>query len=195
MLDGEWVPSKQTFVVFDCVVAGGYSLRKRPLETRLLAATQLCNNLTSNGFTIAVKTFVPVSQLNTLYEDIQSGRKGECDGLIFVDKNAAIGTGRSPQTKKWKPLHKQTLDAVFHEGKWCCVGEHGRRVAVSFSVKGTGEEGTIYELLPPSQSGAPWTVLKARPDKMQPNHATTIKNTLETIEENVTIHEMVKCCR
>ena len=195
LLDGEWVPSKQTFVVFDCVVAGGYSLRKRPLDDRLRAAAQVCACLAPNGFQIEVKTFVPVSQLKTLYRDIESGGKGACDGLIFVDKSAGIGTGRSPQLKKWKPLRKQTLDAVFHEGKWCCVGEHGRRVAVSFPVEGTGLEGTIYELLPPQNArAAKWMVLKARPDKLQPNHSTTVKNTLETIEENVTINEMLKSC-
>ena len=50
----------------------------------------------------------------------------------------------------------------------------------------------IYELRPLGDNR--WAVEKPRPDKKAPNHETTVKNTVSTIEEGITMDDILRHC-
>ncbi len=193
LLDGEWVAGTQEYVVFDAVVAGGYSVRKRSFEERLAFAKSIVQHINTNGWSIRVKDFVPLSKISELNKGIQDGKRGKCDGLVFVNRAAPVTTGRSVHTKKWKPRHMQTLDLMWSDGKFTCVGENGRFVSPGFEVDGSGEENIIYEIQPPAADGQKWSILQTRPDKVNANHISTVRKTLDTIRENIRLEELLRC--
>ena len=194
LLDGEWISNgdEGEFVVFDCVVAGGFNARKRPFHDRLELAKLIVAAIQPVGWSIRVKTFYPSSYIMELWGKIQKGEMGRCDGLIFVSKILEITTGTTEGTKKWKPNSHQTVDLRYQGGVFCCVGEDGRYIASPITVKQEGPfhpfiEDRMYEVRP---EGNEWVVLKERPDKQYANHIKTILRTLDTIADNVTIEDI-----
>lgn len=192
LLDGEWIPNDKgggEFIVFDCVVAGGYNSRTRNFKERCELAELIVKNIEPVGWTIRVKTFHDIKNIKLLWNNIQQGKYGKCDGLIFVSKLLPITKSTTEGTKKWKPNHMQTIDILYENGEFKCVSEDGRNIAAPITVSMNTDipvrSGVVYEVAPGEANE--WVVIKERPDKNVSNHIRTIRRTIDTLMDNVTI--------
>jgi len=192
MLDGEWLGTH--FRIFDVVAVKGFSKKKNPFPERLNDAKVILTEFTPNGWTVDVKTFYAVDQLSVLQSDIDEGKKGKCDGLIFMPVDDAVTMGRAHNIKKWKPTMQNTIDLFHQNGEWSCVGTDGNLSPFSLTLNGgTNKEG-IFELKPILVNNTlVWEIYGHRTDKKVPNHISTIRLTLETIAENITMDDLLAC--
>lgn len=191
LLDGEWIPSSKHYRIFDTVVYCGFNKKDKPFTERLDVANMALSRIQTRGWTVDAKKFYELSDLTVLQEKINSGVTGTTDGFIFMPKNDPIVTGRATNIKKWKPTLENTID-LQHTQKsgWTCVGENGSLQSYHVNLNGgTAREG-IFELKL-LENGA-WEVYRHRTDKKVPNHISTIQKTLETIQENISLSDLIK---
>lgn len=197
MFDGEWI--KETFVIFDTIAVKGDSVKNESFEERLNVAKELLPSIVTSGWNLHVKKFYDCEDLQTLCAQIKEGKKGKTDGLIFMPKFEAVSTGRSWNMKKWKPTLLNTIDLHHCKGIWSCIGYDGDTMAYPISLDGGLSREGIYELRPTvldTEGVNPfnkytWQIYTERKDKKYPNHITTIEKTLETIDEDITMEEIV----
>jgi hypothetical protein len=197
LLDGELMPSG-TFIVFDCVVAGGYDTKKMPFQDRLRVASS-CTKALGEYLPCEIKRFYPLEQATNVLEN----PTGPCDGLILMPQEDPVQTGRHDNCFKWKPAHKCTVDLVHSEGLFYVIGEGGKWIDANMDVEGVRlvapkvvaplVSNMIYEVAPSPEGGSrPWVVMGPRPDKMAPNYVTTVRRTLLTIRDNILPEELLQ---
>lgn len=190
LLDGELMPDG-TFIVFDCVTAGGYDTKNMPFEERMRVAS-VCTKALRGYVNCRAKRFYPLDQLMSVVEQ----PTGPCDGLILMPRHIPVCTGRHDNCFKWKPTHKCTVDLVHKDGAFYAVGEGGKWVPAEMEVGGVKlvspvsstplVTNMIYEVAPgKGDDDTPWTIVGSRPDKMAANYITTIRRTLLTIRDNI----------
>ena len=189
LLDGEWMPSSGHFRIFDALVVMGYDKKSNTFLSRLSDAEKSMASFTPTNWSIDVKKFYPLSNLYQLSQNIQDGKLGKCDGLIFMPLNDAVVTGRATNIKKWKPTMQNTIDLYHCNGEWFCIGTSGEKEVYPIVVNGGTNKTTIYELKPIGNSS--WEIYTERQDKKNPNHISTIKKTLSTIEEDITLPDIL----
>ena len=188
LLDGEWMGDR--ILVFDAVVVAGYSKRKKPFSARLAAARDFLGSVSMEGISVSVKAFVPVREIARLVKDIKAGTKGKCDGLVFMPEKDWVATGRAQNIFKWKPVNLNTIDLRYDGAAWYTSGGF-EPYPLSLEGPPPASPG-ICELRPLGDNQ--WAVEKPRPDKKAPNHETTVKNTVSTIEEGITMDDILRHC-
>lgn len=184
ILDAEWMADARTLLVFDAMTVAGY--RVDQIETfaeRLAHAQRVCDQLRPRGWSCRVKRFRSVRDCVACFESATLA----CDGLIFQPKNGPVGRFQDPRVKKWKPLH--TLDLQWDGVQWLEGGGGHRRVACDVQPETAAHlPPGIYECAP--ARGDRWTVLKRREDKTFPNHGRTVRATLETIADGLSLERL-----
>lgn len=196
LLDGELMHDG-SFVIFDCVAAGGYDTKSTTsFQDRLRIARDCCKAL-QPFLTCRVKRFFPMDQCTSVLEN----PSGPADGLVLMPADEVVRTGRHETMFKWKSASKCTIDLVWHNSsEFRAVGENGQLVSPAMSV-GTVSmapptpdtpliSNMIYEIGPPSASGSEWSIVGPRPDKIAANHIVTIRRTLRTIRDNILPEEI-----
>lgn len=191
LLDGEWMPDR-SFVVFDCVAAGGYDTKPmKSFHNRMRIAGACCRAL-QPFLTCRVKAFRPMDERMSILEN----PRGPADGLVLMPKDEIVRTGRHETMFKWKLAEKCTIDLVWHAGKeFCAVGDQGEPVAATMEVGGVSlvppvpptplVSGMVYEIAPTTAADGKWKIVGPRPDKVAANHVVTIRRTLRTIRDNI----------
>ena len=126
--------------------------------------------------------------MGRLAEEIAGGAKGACDGLVFMPEKDWMATGRATNVFKGKPPGRNTIDLAFDGSEWRTAGN-----AVQYAIALEGDPPSapgIYELRPVGNRR--WAVEKPRPDKKAPNHETTVWNTILTMEEGITMEDILR---
>lgn len=190
LLDGEWMPDK-SFVIFDCVAAGGYDTKGIKSFSNRLRIAGACSKALLPFVSCRVKAFGPLDERESILEN----PTGPSDGLILMPKEEVVRTGRHETMFKWKPAHKCTLDLVWCGSEFRAVGDGGTLVPATMSVEDVSlvlphpstplVTDMIYEIAPPETVGAPWVIVAPRPDKIAANHIVTIRRTLRTIRDDI----------
>ena len=209
LLDGELMHDG-SFVIFDCVAAGGYDTKGlTSFQDRLRVARSCCEAL-QPFLTCRVKRFFSVDHCMSVFEN----PAGPADGLILMPEDEVVRTGRHENMFKWKPASKCTIDLMWYNGsEFRAVGDAGQPVSPTMSV-GTVSmvpptpdtpliSNMIYEIGPPAPpthgathgathgEASKWSIIGPRPDKIAANHILTIRRTLRTIRDNILPQEIV----
>jgi hypothetical protein len=197
MFDGEWL--QDTFIIFDTIAVKGKSVKDLPFSERLGAAKRVVQSIVTSGWNMYIKKFYEFSELDALCQQIEDGTKGKTDGLIFMPKMDPVSTGRSTNIKKWKPTMMNTIDLYHKAGSWSCVGYDGNPMEYPITMDGGTDKEGIFELRPTTKDPEGinpfnkyvWQICTERKDKRYPNHITTIEKTLDTIDEDITLGDIL----
>jgi ribA/ribD-fused uncharacterized protein len=141
-LDGEFIPQKNVFCIFDIYHYKGRSTTnlplmktdddtvKNPLQSRLGCARQFVSEIqshfvseaTSNMFKIETKTFLAgdgASMETAIKELLDTKYEYETDGLIFTPRASAVAPKEDRDKNtwlrvyKWKPPHQNSIDFLL----------------------------------------------------------------------------------
>jgi mRNA guanylyltransferase len=145
---------------------------------------------------IYLKDFFRTSQVDFLWNQVCPSLPHKCDGLIFTAVHADYIIGSNQNILKWKPNELNTVDFyVRNSGK-------GVYFLCTFSGKGHEKfaemkeshmpgitDGTIVECF---KDGEEWKVYKVRSDKLTENTTETAARVVKSIEDNVSIEEIIR---
>lgn len=205
LLDGEMVTKDghMTYYVFDIISLSGYTMVKKPHVIRRgemkRAVSQLVDmNKHLKHLTIVEKKWFPVGSVN--FNDIsRSIHPSPCDGLVFVPEHGRkLAPGRQVDHFKWKRAEDHTVD-FFIQNNQLFVGDMGhkipaQRLNINEFKNGTNltvEDCSIIECKMTKKDGA-WTahMMRARPDKHTPNDHRVVTQTLQNVEESISLDEL-----
>lgn len=201
ILDGEWVDD--TFIVFDCIAALGFSVRETNLSQRLLYAKSVVNHLQFDGVNIVVKTFYdPTSEEGQKF--LRAPLKSETDGIIVApDYEGLIELGRQFHYYKFKPLEMITVDLYWDSERQVLLCDDRELVesalpGVQWDVADFKQFGSCLlecyvRLGGKDQDDRVIFVLKPkcpRVDKNKANSAFVVQQTCRNVEENITQDEL-----
>jgi hypothetical protein len=130
LLDGEYLPDKGIYLVFDCFAFNGilctqldYLSRLRVAAIALSALTpspspgeaksQLQQASTTLPLQMRIKPVFDLRLLGHLIKNVLPKLDYATDGLVFTPmafESGALHPGPDPDLLKWKPLHDQTFD-------------------------------------------------------------------------------------
>jgi hypothetical protein len=211
LLDGELVQAMDgswRYLVFDCVSVEGKSLYEvRKYLERLDAARFIVDRLyqrnINDPFLIEVKRFYPLRNLPKLLNDLPH-LDHPYDGLLFTPLQESVRTGKQNSLLKWKPARGHTIDAAaVLEGDLVHLQLQDGRNRVDWAVLqgapaaecralglGPHNQGVIVECAHDPQTDG-WRVLRLRNDKAEPNALYTASRTLQNIEENIVVEELL----
>jgi hypothetical protein len=191
LLDGELVTyedsGKEELILFDAVAVGGYDLKTLDLHHRLRCLQQVEEILPDFGFNVSCKEFQHLSKAVEIYES-----HDHSDGLILMPITSPVRTGRHPNMYKWKEYSQCTIDLAWDGSQWYAIGDGGKKET---NIPFRTPQGTqfitnaIYELAPSLTT--PWKIVRHRTDKVYPNHIVTIKKTLNTIRDNISLDDIM----
>ena len=177
-----------SFVIFDALTVCGLSLHEMPFWKRLEVLRDLEPTLRKHvqkDFEFSIKPWLPATREN-VKRSIEA--RGDSDGLIFYPRDSPVRLGRAMDLFKWK--QDNTLDFEIREGRAYFMQSRNRvnvetlRIRVNCADLANG----IYEFR--AKKGGTWTMMKARPFKERANDVVTVKRTLLTIEENITLEDI-----
>lgn len=208
LLDGEMVTDEKgdmTYHVFDIIALSGYTMVKKSHSVRRGEMKRACTMLTSmnpnmTNLKIVEKKWFTLGSVN-YSEIVESIRPSPCDGLIFVpEQGRALTPGRQVDHFKWKTAIHHTVDFIIKDNK-LFVGDRGG-IAPAEIVNVTAHknptdiamtDGTVVECKMTKQEGNTWVahVLRVRHDKRTANDHRVVSRTLQNIEENILIEELI----
>tara|TARA_X000001036_G_scaffold275597_1_gene255920 strand:+ start:1052 stop:2185 length:1134 start_codon:yes stop_codon:yes gene_type:complete len=203
----------------DCILRGGinYSsdnFKKRYDHTKEISV--LWRTTPQSFFTIIYKKIKNLKNLSNLLSDLSTSHA--VDGLIFTPIALPIQTGTQHSLIKWKMPDKHTFDfEVERKGqrldlylfdnmsliKYKTLNKRssaGRRFFEALNrLEELSLDGlSLKDTKPVSRfivecelDGGDYIPIKTRPDKTRPNSVRTIQRTLQNIEENITITELL----
>jgi hypothetical protein len=183
LLDGEYIPSRNTFYVYDAVMVRGESLKKKNLLERLEYAKNLMIPTTPDNPRVVIKPMYSLDEPETknILKELVS--KPECDGLVFTPVDEPIRMGTHETLFKWKPRCKITIDfMVFAEHLYL----QGKDYAGKMAFKDEALWGKIVEC---EYRDDKWWPLKIRDDKDYANNRRTYERTMVNIHENISFDE------
>lgn len=215
LVDGEVVreAGELVWLAFDIVALGGEFVADRPFAARLEALRELDIEL---NLPWRIKEFTPVPRALALLEALRANPAAEgyaTDGLVFVDNDAPLRTGRGQACLKWRAHHTVDLQALGPHAlgvdyKNQAVEPHGMRLWSARAL----EPGRIYECsvrlerarvvnnrLEPSQGVLDRVgvcePLRERPDKARANPEFVLTDTLQTQQEDFGWDAMLELAR
>ena len=133
------------------------------------------------------------------------------DGLIFTSRTAPYKHGTNDKIMKWKPASENSIDLKVELvedtklGEGCTLNglvykakneyEHFGRIVISDGTPHMLQEsrtldGQIVEVR--RDSSGDWEFMRIRDDKQQPNHISVAINILKSIEDGVTMSQLLE---
>ncbi len=190
LVDGEYVEETGEIILFDAVAIGGYDVKGFNLHSRLNTVKTVASVLPECDFRIRCKKFHPLEKAVEIYEESDNA-----DGLILMPIDSPVRTGRHQNMFKWKVLDQCTIDLGYDGKEFYAIGDGGKKEKKIPFRTPTGQFMTnaIYELAP-SFTSDEWKIVRHRTDKVQPNHIVTIKKTLNTIRDNISLDDIIELC-
>lgn len=209
---GEW-----RLLAFDLLIWSGNLLTKQPLGQRYAFLRQLLGSSyrpqpEQDIFVIEPKMFFPILNLNKMLEHYLPQLRHSSDGLIVMQENARYKPGMQSTILKWKETAKHTVDFLAHvhkalpENNGWLVGIYvvdsadkyvcANYITINREDLFAMQLQDIHELeLSIIECGwselLGWRPLRIRYDKNDGNSEFTLRKTVENIEENIGIDELL----
>lgn len=217
LLDGEmiWEPTGYKYLVHDIVCCGGrpdvatlsYHRRMHHVTELLRWFTYPPKNPKHDIITLLPKPIYPLGEIRRLWYDVIPNLHHRCDGLILTPNDLPHTGKKNRLLYKWKQPIDHTIDLQLAPGPnphtwnlmtWDTVNYHlFCDVTVSPNVwmaAGIHDPqhfvNAIVECRYDFDLGV-WIPVNLRPDKVKPNDVSTIRLTMETILECLTIEELL----
>jgi hypothetical protein len=166
--------------------------------------------------TMLAKSIFPLSELTQLWRNVIPALRHRCDGLIFTPNELPHTGKKNKMLFKWKQPVNHTVDLqlgplsgerqeynhfgypVFELYTWDTVNTYPFcQVSISLEQWASiglsnpaASFGAIVECKYDFDQGV-WIPVNLRPDKVKPNDISTVKLTIETILECLTIEELL----
>lgn len=221
LIDAELVEETgdQSFklLAFDLLVWSDQLLTKQPLGQRYSLLQQLLGSCYKpqrgvDIFIVETKMFFPISNLDKMLEHYVPRLKHTSDGLIIMQENARYKPGMSSTILKWKEKSQHTVDFLAHIHKnlaetasWLVgiyVVDSGEKYVLANHITINREDldklqlQDIHELqlciLECEWSEiSGWRPIRVRHDKNDGNSEFTLRKTVENIEENICLTELL----
>lgn len=207
LFDGELVviDSEHMFYVpFDVVAASGYSLKAYPYSQR--------TDVTRTAFDTIQFMDPPIVTRPKLWHPLTDAvkvftRAENCDGLILVPELGELVNGTQSDTFKWKEAQKHTIDFLL-DGAGKLWNSHGGQLVnatVALKIKfskgyenytAAGEQHPVLVecRCVPTVGKNEWSAIpvKMRTDKNHPNSLHVARLTLQNIQENIQLSELIQ---
>lgn len=211
-----------TYYPHDCILRGGINygqegFRKRYEHSREIAV--MWRKLDTSPFDITFKKVLNLKNIKSLLENTE--KTHAVDGLIFTPIGLPVQTGTQHSLIKWKTADKHTFDfEVEKKGQRVELYIFDKMSLIKFKTlnKRTGPGRKFMkamdELLVEKQMSDlnlenaensvqryiveccveenDYIPIKLRPDKTRPNSLRTVERTLQNIEENITLGELLE---
>lgn len=195
LLDGEIVQApdgSEEYLVFDIIAMCGYSMVKKTHSERYGEVIRVVNSIKSPVLRVRPKTWFEFGDVG-YKEVVQSIEPHKSDGLIFVPESGSpLSVGRQTDHYKWKRADDHTIDFLL-EGGTLWLERHGVREVAPYEVVGhEGLHGVVECSMKWGEHGWVATVVRTRPDKSHPNDTRIARLTLQNIEENVVVTDLMK---
>lgn len=204
----------------DCILRGGinYSMenfKKRYEHTKEISI--LWRTISTSLFSINFKKITNLTNLSELLKE--SSTSHAVDGLIFTPIGLPVQTGTQHSLIKWKMPDKHTFDfEVEKKGQRLDLYLFDKMSLIKFKTlnKRTASGRRFFQALdnleefslenlslkeskPPTRFiveceivDGDYIPIKTRPDKTRPNSVRTVQRTLQNIEENITVVELLE---
>lgn len=209
LIEGEYIPERNEFLIFDILALDGRDVRKSHFRDRKTlvnkVAEWLPGTINKGDLNVTHKHFFQYKDIQKAFDRLE-GLPYDTDGLIFTPKNEGYEPRHHP-ILKWKPHNKLTIDLLLRKGKDGAfdlhAGEKNRRT-VHFrdatykpqpdEVIGgiRPREGFIVEFgFEGSVEGGVWRPHRIRHDKIVPNFITVAEDVWKHIQNPVTKEELI----
>lgn len=141
LLDGEYLPSLNTFLVFDGLFINGQCIQDFNLINRLKFIEIFITNIENNDIIIKLKKFYYGDEYKDLcqnaYKLYHKNYDYHLDGLIYtpIDEPYYNRSKTTKETYKWKPLNENSIDFLVIE-----LENNNYGLVVSTSYKNSNKE-------------------------------------------------------
>ncbi|OMJ66724.1 hypothetical protein SteCoe_36341 [Stentor coeruleus] len=193
--------TNKRILIFDTLFSAGICFMRNNYFERLQSAwyslvypVREAGKASKVSVEVYLKDFFETTQIDYLWHHIMPKIPHKCDGLIFTAVDAEYILGSNPGILKWKPCELNTLDfhikvASDNSYELCTLGRNLEKFS-SMSNIGCIElnDGDIVEC---NLVNNKWNVLKKRSDKSTPNSTEVAQNVLKSINDNVSIDEII----
>tara|TARA_A100001015_G_scaffold290406_1_gene363376 strand:+ start:350 stop:1327 length:978 start_codon:yes stop_codon:yes gene_type:complete len=207
VLDGEFVINKQNidnenrigfYVAYDTLCYCGTPLLKYTNKSRYEHLYNfMCNKFSDLGFII--KTFYNIKHVDCILQNIIPNMPYKSDGLIFIKIDDPFMHGTNKNMFKWKRPEEHTVDfKVVHKNNnfylytsdqkdpFCVLKDiHDTNIVDNINTN----KNTIVEFMYFNNNFIP---LHIRNDKHIANSTNTVKSTLESVKQNISIEQIIK---
>ena len=209
--DGELVKKKNgswVFLIFDIFATKGHKMSEvKSHQTRLKSAIE--NNYMKQikePFFIKVKEFHDISNIHDFIKNKYNNMEYDTDGLIFTPKNRKIFNGTDKGTFKWKKPELNTIDfQIIKDNKSykLLLWEFEKKIEIQkLTIKNEQLKTEIDALLQSTivivecewikqSNNIEWIPISIRKDKSHPNSYKTYNSTLDTINDNISINDIM----
>lgn len=207
VLDGEFVINTNNienenrlgfYVAYDTLCYCGTPLLKSTNKSRYEYLYNFkCNKFSDLGFII--KTFYSVKHVDCILQNIIPNMPYKSDGLIFIKIDDQFIHGTNKNMFKWKRSEEHTIDLkVTHKNNnfylytsdqkeaFCVLKDiHDSNIVDHINAN----KNTIVEFMYFNNNYIP---LHIRNDKHIANSTNTVKSTLESVKQNISIEKIIK---
>ena len=212
VVDGELVKTKEGgeyFLAFDLIALGGETMTNKHHSTRLSALQYVINNLksTEEKLCIMMKPWFRYTPDMSFKSVRGSIAPLPCDGLVFVPERGTLHPGSQRDHFKWKSAHQHTVDLLVNPDMTLWLGEQGSLIKAGIPMHihpHLSDVPDVFEPINPTivecsfqrtvhSRGHPWvpSFVRIRTDKKYPNDIRTAKLTLQNIEEDIRVTELM----
>lgn len=214
VVDGELIKDKkgggggEYFLAFDLIARAGSTTTRMPHSQRQADMRYVINNLHSQqpNLCILPKPWVRYTPTLSYKALCASISPLPCDWVVFVPEKGGLHPGTQRDQLKWKPVAQHTIDLLVTPDMTLWVGKAGSLAKVHHELNIyphlTGapdvfqpDQSTIVECsFTRTSASSPWypSYVRIRLDKKYPNDARIAALTLQNIEENIEITELMQ---
>ena len=212
MVDGEIIQDRNkrwNFVAFDCLAINGahihtmtFTYRLQALQRAVKEIREVMSHLLPD-LTIYIKDWHTITSLSTFCSKGLNQSQFPSDGLVFMPSLVGASFGTSQDVLKWKPVELITIDFqvtttkpgiyrlhVCDKGSLLCMSNLRLKPSIRRSMLDNWlkrshiiEFGWDYCL-------QCWQPVKPREDKHFPNNFRTYRNTVNNLQEAITLDEL-----
>jgi adenylate kinase family enzyme len=113
------------------------------------------------------------------------------DGICIVPADQPYRVRNERKSYKFKALEYNTIDLYHSDGKLFMSGDDGRSMLACGTLDNyvSWPSRSILECLPTSETT--WRAKRTRTDKLRPNSSWVVRRILSSIEENITMDELI----
>lgn len=204
VIDGEYISNETStqFLIFDVLAYQSKKvcrMKQHANRLNVLFTTSILKKLSDDtGIQLSMKEFVPLDHYANGTEFSDNRNDFESDGYIFMPMYGSIHFGTDTRIFKWKSPENITCDFKYQPSTGSlCVWDSGIMSDVTVGKLSKEEEyltdGCIIECSYVRDNI--WNLTKIRADKSRSNSHRTYAGTLQAIQENISIEDIINTIR
>ena len=212
MIDGEIIQDRNkrwNFVAFDCLAINGAHIHNMTFAYRLQALQRAVKEIKDvikhllPDLTICMKDWHPLTSLSSLSSKGLNQSQFPSDGLVFMPSLVGASFGTSQDVLKWKPVELITIDFqvttskpgtyVLHvcdKGRLVCMSKLRLKPSIRRSMMDNWLKRCHIIEFRWDYCHQCWQPVKPREDKNFPNNFRTYSNTVNNLQEAITLEEL-----